>query len=220
MIFIFDLDDVLYNELTYVRSGFKVVSKYLSKHYSLSEKDIFNSMIAFLEQSRTRVFNKTLDQYGILTKVKVQQCLSIYRSHKPDIKLDKDAAFTINKLRNYPKYIVTDGNKLVQSNKIKALGLQKTIKYSYITHRYGLQHAKPSPYCFLKIIQSENISPKEAVYIGDNPQKDFIGIKPLGFKTIRLLQGPYKELKLDNRYEADFNINSLKEILDIFRDIK
>jgi putative hydrolase of the HAD superfamily len=35
MIIVFDLDDTLYEEITYVRSGFKAVANYLSKNYKI-----------------------------------------------------------------------------------------------------------------------------------------------------------------------------------------
>jgi len=50
------------------------------------------------------------------------------------------------------------------------------------------------------------------IYIADNPNKDFVGLKPLGFKTIRVLKGPYKDLKKPPEFEADLNIRSLAEL--------
>ena len=109
-------------------------------------------------------------------------------------------------------YIVTDGNKLVQLNKIKALGLEKFMKKCFLTSNYGLKNVKPSPYCFLKICNIENVEPKEVVYVGDDPNKDFVGIKPLGFQTVRLLKGRYKNLIKPKKYQSDIVINSLREL--------
>ncbi|MBC8490807.1 MAG: HAD hydrolase-like protein [Bacteroidetes bacterium] len=58
----------------------------------------------------------------------------------------------------------------------------------------------------------ERTPAENIVYIGDNPNKDFIGIKPLGFKTIRVLTGNHRFEKLDNMHEAHLSINSLDEI--------
>ena len=44
MIIVFDLDDTLYEEITYVRSGFKAVASYLSQTYKKSKR-----LIKFLE---------------------------------------------------------------------------------------------------------------------------------------------------------------------------
>ena len=91
-----------------------------------------------------------------------------------------------------------------------ALGLNKLVKSFSLTSNYGLKNSKPSPYCFLKICEKENVQPKEVVYIGDNPQKDFVGIKPLGFKTIRVLKSKFGRNKVNKKYDAEFTIKSLK----------
>ena len=41
MILIFDLDDTLYKEKEFVKSGFKAVSRYLHLKFKLNEKKIF-----------------------------------------------------------------------------------------------------------------------------------------------------------------------------------
>ena len=211
-VIIFDLDDTLYDELTFVKSGFMKVSKFLYDEYRLYQKETYEFMINRLKQDRKNIFDDLLLQNKIYSKNLVKSCISIYRMHKPNIKLESEVIYSLKRLKNYSKYILTDGNKIVQNNKIRSLGLKNYMNGIILTSNYGLKNAKPSPYCFLKICKLENIEPKNALYIGDNPHKDFVGIKPLGFKTIRILQGQYKILKLSKKYEADFFINSLKEI--------
>lgn len=212
MVLVFDLDDTLYEELTFVKSGFRAVARYLYEQYSIPVQSGMEFMIAKLSSGRGRIFDDLLLHYGIYKKALVRKCVSVYRLHQPEIKLYPEADACLERFRNYPLYIVTDGNKMVQANKIKALGLDKRVKFAYITHRYGIKNAKPSPYCFLKICEREKVTPKEVVYIADNPHKDFVGIKPLGFKTIRILQGQYKNIKLPVTHEADRIIQSLHEI--------
>lgn len=216
MILVFDLDDTLYNELTFVQSGFRAVANYLNEHYSIPVQTGLEFMLAKLSSGRGRIFNDLLTEYGIYKKELVHKCVSIYRLHQPEIKLYPEADACLRRLHNYPQYIVTDGNKLVQANKIKALGLDQRVKYCYITHRYGIKNAKPSPYCFQKICEREKVSPEKVVYIADNPHKDFVGIKPLGFGTIRILQGSYQDLSLTSEYEAEQQIRSLDELTQEF----
>lgn len=213
-IFVFDLDDTLYNELSYVHSGFLAVAKFLKKVKNLPEKETFEQLEKILNKDgRGHVFDTFLKQYKIFSKKLLKECLKAYRQHIPNIKLYEDAKFILNKLKNHPLYIVTDGHKLVQENKIKALKLEKFIKFCYLTNRYGLKHNKPSPYCFLDICKKEKTTPENIIYIGDNPNKDFVGLKPLGFKTVRLLRGHYKKITLENLYEAEKKISHLNELL-------
>ena len=54
MIVIFDLDDTLYEESTYVKSSFKAVAFYISEKYSLSENTIFEDLILVPAESVSR----------------------------------------------------------------------------------------------------------------------------------------------------------------------
>ncbi|MCM8810935.1 MAG: HAD family hydrolase [Candidatus Omnitrophica bacterium] len=217
MIIVLDLDDTLYDELSFVKSGFRAVSEYLYRKFSINPKKSFLFMCKKLKtDGRGRIFDDLLIKYGIYTKKEVLECIKIYRHHQPKISLFPDAKKFLKKFNKYPIYIVTDGNKIVQRNKIKALGLDKKAVFCYITNSYGKKAVKPSPYCFLKICKREKVSPKKVVYIGDNPYKDFVGIKKLGFKTIRIIRGQYKDVVLDDKFEADYKFNSLLEITEDF----
>ena len=57
-----------------------------------------------------------------------------------------------------------------------------------------------------------NLNPSQALYVGDNPYKDFLGPKSLGIKTIRVLKGKYKHLKKNKFFEADKKINKLTDL--------
>ena len=214
MVLVFDLDDTLYSELTYVKSGFWAVAEYLSDSSVLDKNEAFDKLNFFLEkEGRGNVFNSVLESYNLLSKKKVKKCLSVYRTHKPSIKVDNSAVSCLKKFSAYPKYLVTDGNKIVQRNKVEALQIKKYFKKIFLTHNYGVRHSKPSPYCLIKIAEKEKLSEyNQIIFIGDNPNKDFIGIKPLGFKTIRIRQGMFETLTLDKKHEAHIEIKNLSEI--------
>lgn len=216
MVIVFDLDDTLYNEVTYVESGFGAVAKFLYKTYAIYEKDSYEFMFEQLKQGRGRIFDNTLQHFGAFSKKNVLQCIAIYRSHTPDIRLYEDSIMCLRRLKDLPMYIVTDGNKLVQQKKLVALGLYTGVKFCFITHRYGVKNSKPSPHCFLRICEREQVQPQDVVYIGDNPHKDFVGIKGLGFKTIRIMRGHFKDVVKPKEFEAHCQIQSLDELDDGF----
>ena len=65
MILIFDLDDTLYEEITYVKSGFLEVSKYANKKYGFNIDSSLNYMNNTLEMlGRGKVFDEFLDVRG------------------------------------------------------------------------------------------------------------------------------------------------------------
>ena len=71
---------------------------------------------------------------------------------------------------------------------------------------------KPSLYCFEKIKKIEKVKWSQIVYVGDNPKKDFINLNSMGAMTIRVLTGPFKNLKVQNRFDANYKIKNLKDI--------
>ena len=219
MILVFDLDDTLYDEIAFVYSGFNAVSKYLSLQFSLNEKKILISLKHDLKNhGRGKVFDNILQENNIYTKKLVKKCISVYRSHKPNIKITNQTEDVLKSLNLYNKYIVTDGNKIVQKNKIKALKIGHHFKKIYITHNYGIKNSKPSTYCFHKILDDEKIlDKKKLVYIGDNPYKDFVNLKNEGFKTIRIINGHYKDIRLEKKFEAHYTIKELNDIQKILK---
>lgn len=214
MVFVFDLDDTLYEEKMFVLSGFKIVSEFLSSTFRSQSSDIYQALINEFEIKREHVFDRLLQKFGLYSKSLVRKCVAIYRAHSPQIQLFPEALDCLQRLSSYPIYVVTDGNKLVQKRKFLALHLEHYVKKCLCTYTYGLKYSKPSPYCFEKICEWEKVSPKKVVYVADNPNKDFVGIKPFGFQTIRMLTGPYKDIVVDEKYDASITLHHLAELND------
>ncbi len=214
MILIFDLDDTLYEEITFVRSGFYKVAEYALKEWGIPLNSSIHEMNNILvNKGRGKIFNEWLSTNNKYNKRNLKKCISLYRSHIPDIKVCKSAEYILNKYhKKYSMYIVTDGNKLVQYNKIAALKISQFFNKVFITHRYGLQAAKPSIYCFKKIKNLAKCDWKDMLYVGDNPNKDFVNLKPLQVKTIRILKGSFSHLRRESKYEADLDIYSLYDL--------
>lgn len=212
MILIFDLDDTLYSEIEYVRSGFLAVANELNRLFKWPVTESFNFMLNTLEsKGRGAVFNDLLYYKGKLSKKNIKHCVKIYRHHNPNIFLNTDVQSV---LKFFPgnKYLVTDGHKIVQGNKVKALAIASYFKHVYITHRYGIINSKPSVFCFDLIRKREKCEWSEMCYIGDNPNKDFVNLKPLGVHTIRIKTGIYDSVDIAKHLEADNVISNLTEI--------
>ena len=217
MILIFDLDDTLYNEIEYVESGFQAVSEFVFNEYKINSDETFNFMKDYLNKNgRGYIFNAMLKKYLIYSKNNVSKCISIYRGHKPKIKLSKNNINSLNNLKvKSSLYLVTDGNKIVQKNKIESLGIKYIFKKIFITHRYGIHNAKPSLYCFKKIKELEKCKWKDIFYIGDNPKKDFVNLNIVGANTVRILNGSFKKTKAKKGYDA---IKTYQNIEEFFID--
>ena len=218
MVLIFDLDDTLYDEMSYVKSGFNAVAFHLSYLFKIKKKTIYNKLLKVLkENGRGKVFNIICSYYKFKKKNLVKDLINIYRSHKPLIKVKQEATKMLEYYSGYNKYIITDGNYLVQKKKVKFLRLSNYFKKIFYTNFYGVKYNKPSLFCFNKIKKLENCDWSDLVYVGDNPYKDFINCNKKKILTVRLMQGQYKSLKVKKSYEAKFKINNLlllKKILN------
>ena len=213
MILVFDLDDTLYEEADYVRSGFRAVARFLSPILMVPPVVLEQEQLALLAQyGRGRIFDMLLERRGRYTKRLLRECIASYRCHEPDIRLYAESAACLRRFRQLPLYVVTDGNKVAQAAKVRALKLPRLVRRALLTHRHGVAHAKPSPYCFQLIQRLERAQPEEIVYVGDNPAKDFVGIRPLGFRTIRVLTGSHATMTARPGHDADVTIKSLDEL--------
>lgn len=214
MIIVFDLDDTLYNEFDYVESGLMCVAKTLSLVVKKNKKEIFKELSKIMQRDgRGRVFDTFLADHNIHSKRLVRQLVIDYRKHKPNIALPSETKTVLKQLQlKHSLYLVTDGNIKVQENKILTLGLQSFFKRVFITHRYGLAASKPSLRCFEIIKNIEQVHWNKIVYVGDDPNKDFINLKRVGAKTIRRKFGRFANLQLDTIYEAQWQITQLIEL--------
>ena len=84
-IFIFDLDDTLYKEIDFLYSAYLEIAGWIELKFSL--KGIYVFMLEAYKE-KADVFSRLIDTYDLsLTKTDL---LSVYRSHRPDIRLELD----------------------------------------------------------------------------------------------------------------------------------
>lgn len=212
---IFDLDDTLYNEKDYVLCAFKNVALYLSVKYKINYNALYNrACMLLIEKGRGKIFDILCREYGI--DENISTLVDIYRSTIPILKLYDDSIFILKKaIENKIKLgIITDGNSKVQWNKIKALNLDKYMDKIIVTDDYEKGHSKPDKKPYIDMMNFLNVSADNCLYIGDNPNKDFIGAKKLAIKTVRIIRekGENRYLLKDKKHEADYVIRNLKEL--------
>ena len=217
MIIIFDLDETLYQEKNFVISGFFEVSDFLYEKLCLNKKKtILYLLKTFNKYGRKKIFDKLLKEKNVYNKSLLKKVISKYRAHEPNISLTSINYKFLKKLSNkYNLYLVTDGNKIVQRNKIKSLKISSLFKKIFITHQYGTINSKPSIYCFKKIKELENCFWKELIYIGDDPIKDFVNLNKKGVITARLMLGRFAKRKVSKKYDAKYKINNLSDFYNL-----
>lgn len=214
MVLIFDLDDTLYDEMSYVRSGLRAVAAFGQASFDWNEEDSYRFMNErLLMHGRGKVFDEWLLAHSYYSASRVTQCVRVYRHHTPKISPSQ----LVQKMlagyqRRFSMYLVTDGHKIVQQKKIAALGIESMFKRCFITHRFGIRHSKPSLYCFEKIRELEKCPWSSMVYVGDNPAKDFVNLNAMGSLTVRVRTGAHAEAEAQTGYDAQHTIQDLSHL--------
>ena len=189
---VFDLDDTLYDEIEYCKSGFTAVAEFLTNlPKALSAERIFAALWEqFTTGNRTKTFNAALDQLHITYNNNlIQKLINLYRNHVPKITLPADSRDVLCRLSGkYTLALLTDGFLPAQQLKVQALGIESYFKCIIYTEQLGREFWKPSPAGFEKLIKTLNTKPETTAYIADNEEKDFIAPNKLGFLTIQLIR--------------------------------
>lgn len=177
---IFDLDDTLYSEKEYVRSGYREIAKLFPEI-----NDVDGKLWALFEQGRPAIDDFLKNEHIYSDELK-QQCLSTYRNQVPDIHLYAGVEDMLMNLKeNYLLGMITDGRPEGQWAKIRALGLETLFDCIIVTDELGgVECRKPCPVAFHLINHKFKVKYAEMCYIGDNIAKDFNAPNELNMHSI------------------------------------
>jgi len=225
---VFDLDDTLYDEIDYCKSGFAVVAEFLanrpeSRPSSMGEGEAPPAECIFAvlwEQltagNRTKTFNAALEELGIdYDDELIGELIEVYRNHKPKITLPQDSRDALCELSTkYTLVLLTDGFLPGQQFKVQALGIEKYFKSIVYTEQLGRECWKPSPAGFEKIMQTLKVEAENMAYIADNEKKDFIAPNKLGFSTIQLIRPAriHRAVSVEPEAAAQHTISEISQL--------
>lgn len=206
---ILDLDDTIYKEIDFVKSGFLYVLKYY--HNSIDFK-ILDQMLNTL-QSGGNAFIKMFEILNI-KNIPLNEVLQIYRNHIPNLILDNDVKIFFKEAQkmNYKFGLITDGRSLTQRNKLYSLKIENLFSKIIISEEFG--SAKPN---ILNYKIFNMFYPNAKFYfVGDNTEKDFSAPCSLEWKCFCLLDDGRNIHKqnLSLLPQKTLLINNLIEILN------
>ena len=184
---VFDLDDTLFLERDYVRSGFRAVGDFVRRE--LGVRGFFTAAWRrFTAGERSSVFDRVLAEKGVAPDPRLLRAiLARYRSHVPKVRLCADARrFLERPPEGVAVGIITDGRLRSQQAKVRSLGLGRWVRDIVITGRWGPRYAKPHPRAFRWMERRFRLKGRDCAYVGDNPSKDFQAPLLLGWNVWRL----------------------------------
>lgn len=184
----FDLDDTLYKERDYLRSGHRVLARTLADASGLSAEELF----AIINGSHPKGIEAALAhllEKGICVPYTVDELVEIYRGHTPDISLSPGVEETLAEIksRGHILALITDGSSRHQRAKIDALGLHRFFapEAVFISGETGGDKHTPVPFGLAE--ERFGAVTARRFYVGDNLSKDFVHPNLRGWTSVMLL---------------------------------
>ena len=186
-VIVFDLDDTLYRERDYVRSGIAAVDVWVQ--WRLGARG-FGATATRLWSAgrREKLFDTALAELGVTADpATIVAMVFAYRDHLPRIRLAPDALAFLASDHGFGLALVTDGFSAVQRRKVAALGLTR---YAFdpivYTDDWGPAFWKPHRRAFDAVEAAHREKSHRFVYVADNPAKDFLAPRSLGWGTVQI----------------------------------
>lgn len=196
---VFDLDDTLYPEHSYVESGFRAVAAWIAEQLGISrDKSFLYLQRLYSSGVRGNTFDQWLEDLGVAPGKWIPQLVRVYREHTPHIAPYPEVLTLLPELRQrFRLGLVSDGYLEVQRSKFGALGISHYFAGVVFSDELGADAWKPSPRPFLLVLERLAVAGQQAIYVADNPTKDFIGARQVGMRTVRVRrpEGVYAHLE-------------------------
>jgi len=209
---IFDIDDTLYLEQDYVRSGFTFLNEWALERLGI--QGFGNTCFNLFQQGvRQTIFDVALDALKVdKSPALIGALVSAYRNHQPTIELTGDSRIALDLLCQTKRIaFLTGGPVESQRAKVSALGLDRYSKDIVFSGISGPEYDKPHPSSWLKMQEIMDLPADSLIYIGDNPKKDFDAPVELGWGALRVRR--VGSLNFD--VESPSSIPELNDLLEI-----
>lgn len=218
----FDLDDTLYKERDYVRSGLKAVADAISATAGIDRAELQAiADIAPDGHAAFEAFAARLAGTPVGELFPISRMVTEYRNHRPVLEADTATAAVLEELRRrgHILALITDGNTVRQHAKVSALGLTRFFEPEAIivSDDSGSDKTTPAPFA-----AAEAIAPgMRKVYVGDNTAKDFHWPQLRGWHTVMLRDSaglnvhPQRPADVPPHFRPQTTIDSLQELLKL-----
>ncbi len=200
-LFIFDLDNTIYNEEDYLFQAYKeIADRFAGLYPSPDSKKLFLKMKEIYDkQGREKLFDKFLLKFKIDDR-HLHECLNILRSFNPakPLEMNPYSKQILKELQERGKkiFVLTNGNAEQQKNKIRHIswdGLDKKISFVFAAEF----EPKPSPAGVLYILKSAGTEKGRTIFVGDSDTDKNCAINSgviyLDIKDLYILTGYKKE---------------------------
>ena len=216
---VFDLDDTLFLEREYVKSGFRCIAMNVADDCGVPSSVIFDFLWkCFCSGIRANNFDRLAARHpSMLKRWKIADLIDLYRSHYPNICLLPGIANLFAEARNAGMQLalLSDGPVQSQSAKLAALDLCRHLDSCILNDISGIEFRKPDVRGYEALRSELGLKSSEMVYVADNPEKDFLGARRAGWRSIRLRLPEQLRYCLEpstSEYAPDYEVNSVAQL--------
>lgn len=220
---LFDLDNTLLDFITFKRETALAAAKAIRKAGVEEDEQVLYRSIFKIYNERgieyQMTFHDLLSNYQIskhLFEHAKQAAIVAYTKKKYELLKPRPKVIqTLNTLKSkYKLAIVTDAPREKAWQRLILAGLDHYF-YPVVTYSDTLEE-KPSPKPFLRALGKLGISPKEALFVGDNQNKDILGAKKAGMTTCLAKYGCQDYCEEED--VSDYSIRNFEELLKVVKE--
>ncbi len=214
---IFDLDDTLYDcSGTLVLKSKKLAAKIISKAINCSEEDALKLQLEL--ETRLGPKGDIAREIAKLYNLSEDFCKEVSEAindlNIEDVILFPDTMASINELKRigYKLFLVTFGNRAMQENKIKVLGLQSAFGEIIIT-----DNPRGKEKCFKEILNKYDLKQEQVLCVGDKIKDEIEVGRKLGMSTALMKHGRhyhFHKSEIDDG-EPYMHITKVSDLLEI-----
>ncbi len=190
-----DLDDTLYPQSAFLDVAWRTVADSGARH-GLDRDALLTALHtqAAAGSARGGIIDGALARTGGPADL-VPELLAAFRSTNPDrLEPYPGVREALAALREQvPVALISDGDVAGQQRKVAALGLGGMFAAVVFSDRWGRERRKPHAHPFQEALRRIGAEPREAVMIGDRPDKDIEGASRAGLRAIRVSTGEYTD---------------------------
>lgn len=182
-----DLDDTLFLETEYVRSGFNAVSQVVHDRHGIEGFGV-RCWELFSSGVRGNVFQLAAESHGwSANESSIRSLVNVYRDHEPNISLTVDRRHCLRTLaENFRLAVLTGGDPVAQRRKAAAVDVEEWATTVVFAGERGSHFDKPHRWAWLELQHRMEVSGANVVYVADNPLKDLPASIDLGWGFVRV----------------------------------
>lgn len=216
---LFDLDDTLLNRDNAVEKMFLIILEKCYEHVKLSERIKMQKKFQEYDNSsygnndKIKVLESFFDEFPPQYRLPRNDIQDFWNYHFPNcFSINQETINIINTIKMHVKVaIITNGSTQRQKAKIINTQLNCYFEIIIISEEAGL--SKPDKRIFELALKKLNVEPEDALFVGDDLEKDIGGCQNTGIKGIWF--NPYLN-KNDTEIKPYAEIDSFNKLLDYF----